>query len=480
MSSANGSRSLPRACIIGAGSSGIAAVKALHERSIPFDCFEASDEVGGNWVFRNRNGMSSAYRDLYINVSRERMAYSDFPMPTSYPDFPHHTHIREYFNSYVDHFGLRPLITFNTSVTHASLRADAPGHREHGAREGGPRVEYARADGSPEHDPRARGAWEVTLDTGETRSYDALLVANGHHWDPRWPEPPFPGADTFPGEQLHAHSYIDNSLFSDRRVVVLGMGNSAMDIAVESSYTAAHTYLAARHGAWIIPKYVFGRPVDQLPQDPRVPFAIRQRIIHQIIRSYTGDPSRYGLPHPDHRFGEAHPTVSGRILDRIAHGTITPVPNIASFDESTVHFTDGSSIEADIVVYCTGYRITFPFFSPSLLSAPDNHIELFRRVFHPDIPGLYFIGLLQPLGAIMPLAEAQSTWAGDHLLGDYILPSDAALRADIAADQAAMRARYVASKRHTIQVDFDDYLRDLTIERRAGAARARARALAAV
>jgi dimethylaniline monooxygenase (N-oxide forming) len=444
---ANGaSGSLPRACVIGAGSSGIAAVKALHERGIPFDCFEASDEIGGNWVFGNRNGMSAAYRDLFINVSRERMAYSDFPMPTSYPDFPHHTHIREYFNDYLDHFGLRPHITFDTAVQHAA--------------------------------PHEDGAWEITLAGGERRTYDALLVANGHHWDPRWPEPAFPGADTFAGEQLHAHSYVDNSLFADRNVVVLGMGNSAMDIAVESSYVAANTYLAARHGAWIIPKYVFGKPVDQLPQDPRVPFAIRQRMIHQVIKSYTGDPERYGLPKPDHKFGEAHPTVSGRILDRIAHGTITPVPNIAALEGSQVRFADGRVVDADVVVYCTGYRITFPFLDPDLVSAPDNHIELYRRVFHPDIPGLYFIGLLQPLGAIMPLAEAQGQWVGDHLLGDYALPSAAELRADIAADQAAMAKRYVASKRHTIQVDFDDYLRDIASERRAGAQRARARLLA--
>jgi dimethylaniline monooxygenase (N-oxide forming) len=445
MSSANGH--LPRACVIGAGSSGITAIKALHARGIPFDCFETSDEAGGVWVFGNSNGLSAAYRDLFIDVSRERMAYSDFPMPASYPDFPHHTHIREYFNAYIDHFGLRDLITFNTAVSHVSRLDD--------------------------------GSWEVTLDTGETRHYDALLVANGHHWDPRWPEPAFPGADTFSGEQLHAHSYLDNSIFTGRRVVVLGIGNSAVDIAVESSYVADRTYLAARRGAWIVPKYVFGRPVDQFPNNPRIPLGIRQRLTHQLIRSYVGDPERYGLPRPDHRFGQAHPTVSGRILDRISHGTITPKPNIDSLQGSQVRFTDGSLVDADIVVYCTGYRISFPFFDESLISAPDNHIELFRRVFAPDIPGLYFIGLLQPLGAIMPLAEAQGEWVGDHLLGDYVLPPPAELRADIAADQAAMRKRYVASKRHTIQVDFDDYLRDLASERRAGAERARAHLLPA-
>ena len=374
------------------------------------------------------------------------MQYSDFPMPESYPDFPHHTQIAAYFDDYVDHFGLRELITFNTGVRHASRAGD--------------------------------GTWTVELEDGEQRTYAALLVANGHHWDARWPEPPFPGADGFSGLQLHAHSYVDNSIFAGRSVVVLGMGNSAMDIAVESSYVARNTYLAARSGVWIVPKYLFGKPADQLRNDPRVPFKVRQRFVHQLLRTYSGPPERYGLPKPDHRFGEAHPTVSGRILDRIQHGTITPKPNIERFEGSQVRFVDGTAVEADVVVYCTGYKISFPFFDEDLISAPENRIELFRRVFHPEIPNVFFIGLLQPLGAIMPLSEAQGAWVGDYLTGDYALPSHEQLVGDIAADQAAMRARYVTSKRHTIQVDFDDYLYAREKERRAGAARARARGYA--
>jgi dimethylaniline monooxygenase (N-oxide forming) len=229
--------SLPTAAVIGAGSSGIAAAKALHERGVPFTCFEASDRVGGNWVFANKNGMSAAYRQLLINTSRDRMEYSDYPMPKSNPDFPHHTQIAAYFDAYVEHFGFRDRIRFETKVARAR-----------------------RLTG---------GGWELTLDDGSVERFAALLVANGHHWDPRWPEPAFPGHETFTGQQLHAHAYVDNDLFAGKDVVVLGMGNSAMDIAVESSYVARTTYLAARRGAWIIPKYMFGRPVDQLPQDPR-------------------------------------------------------------------------------------------------------------------------------------------------------------------------------------------------------------------
>jgi cation diffusion facilitator CzcD-associated flavoprotein CzcO len=437
---------LPSVCLIGAGSSGIAVAKALHENGVPFDCLEASDRVGGNWVFGNRNGMSAAYRDLHINTSRDRMAYSDFPMPADYPDYPHHTQIAAYFDAYVDHFGFRDRIVFTTRVEKVTRGAD--------------------------------GVYTVATDDGATREYDVVLVANGHHWHPRMPEPAFPGADTFAGEQLHAHAYIESSIFDGKNVVVLGMGNSAMDIAVEASYVAQNTYLAARRGAWIVPKYLFGRPTDQLKNDPRIPFKIRQQVIQRLVKLTVGDPTRYGLPKPDHRFGEAHPTVSGRILDRIQHGRVTPKPNIRALDGGHVEFTDGTRAPVDVVVYCTGYKITFPFFDEDFIAAPDNHIELFRRVFHPRYPDLAFVGLLQPLGATMPLAEAQGQWLADYLRGSYALPAAAALAGHIRADQKAMHKRYVASKRHTIQVDFDDYLHDLAKERRAGQERAAARGYA--
>ena len=304
--------------MIGAGSSGIAAVKALAERGIPFDCFEKSDRVGGNWVFRNANGMSSAYWSLHINTSRDRMAYSDFPMPADYPDFPHHTQVAAYFDAYVDHFGLREKITFETGVAKAEPHA---------------------------------GGWRVTLESGEERDYRALLIANGHHWDPRWPEPAFPGADTFAGVQMHSHHYTgdDPELLRDKRVVVLGMGNSAMDIAVEATQTAERVFLAARRGAWIVPKYVFGRPLDQFVTAPRIPLKIRQRFMATTLRAAIGDMERYGLPKPDHRVLEAHPTISDTILTRLTHGDITPKPNIARLTRDSVVFADGSEERADVV-----------------------------------------------------------------------------------------------------------------------------------
>jgi dimethylaniline monooxygenase (N-oxide forming) len=436
---------LPRTAVIGAGSSGIAAAKTLHEQGFEFECFEKSDRVGGNWVFKNTNGMSSSYATLHINTSRERMEYPDFPMPKSYPDFPHHSHIARYFDDYVDHFGFRDRIRFKTGVERAERRSD--------------------------------GVWEVSTEAGDTRTFDALFVANGHHWDPRWPEPAFPGADSFEGEQMHSHHYVDPEQLRGKDVVVLGMGNSAMDIAVDASYHAATTTLAARRGAWVLPKYLFGKPLDQIGgSDPRVPVRIRNKVLEGLLKVYVGDYARYGLPKPDHGFGEAHPTISGRILDRLAHGAISTKPNIDRLEGDRVVFTDGSSLHADLVIYCTGYKVTFPFFDDGFIAAPDNDLRLYRRVFHPDVANVFFIGLLQPLGAIMPLADAQSRWVADYLAGRYALPDAATMRKDIEDERKRMFKRYVASKRHTMQVDFDDYMVALDKELKAGAERARQRA----
>lgn len=428
----------PHVAVIGAGSSGIAATKALVHRGIPVVCFEKSDRIGGNWVFGNKNGTSAAYRGLHINTSRDRMQFSDFPMPKSYPDFPHHSQIAEYFDRYVDHFGFRDTIRFETGVTHAA------------------RLPH--------------GTWELTLDTGAVERFDALVVANGHHWDPRWPEPMFPG--TFDGRLMHSHAYVDPRPFEDRAVLVVGMGNSAMDIAVEASEVAKRTFLSARRGVHVLPKYLFGKPVDQIATSPRIPWAVKQRVLEGALRIAVGKMESYGLPKPDHRVGQAHPTISGRILDRLVHGVVTPKPNIRALEGTRVRFVDDSVEDVDVVVYCTGYKVTFPFFDEGLISAKDNDLPLFRRVVKPDVPGLFFVGLLQPLGAVMPLAEAQGRWIAKYVLGEYAPPPKSEMLADIDAERRAMFGRYVASKRHTMQVDFDEYLHALDLEIERGRVRA--------
>ncbi len=443
-------------CIVGAGSSGIAAAQVLHARGVDFDCYEVGSEVGGNWRYQNDNQMSSAYRSLHINTSRQLMEYKTFPMPEDYPDYPSHWQIAAYFDAYVDHFGFRDRIRFRTEVVKVE---PLPAGTTDGARY------LVTVRGSNEHgDP---------LDP-EVRRYANVIVANGHHWDARWPEPSFPGAETFPGRQLHAHYYKTPEIFAGKRVLVLGIGNSACDIAVEASRTADETYLAMRRGAHIVPKFLFGVPTDHLTDSPlaRGPLKLQQLSMAAMLRLTQGRLTDYGLPEPDHAVLHAHPTVSDDLLTRLGHGDITVKPNIDRFEGSKVFFADGSATEIDVVVYCTGYKVSFPFLSDRVVRTEDNHVDLYRRVVDPEHPGLFFVGLIQPLGAIMPLAEAQSEWVADLVGGQGALPSYQEMWAQIHDYDEKLRKRYVASKRHTIQVDFHSYLAEIERERRASRARA--------
>jgi cation diffusion facilitator CzcD-associated flavoprotein CzcO len=433
---------MERVCIVGAGSSGIASCQVLKARGIPFDCFEKGSGVGGNWRYGNDNGMSSAYESLFINTSRGLMQYATFPMPEDYPDYPHHTQIARYFDDYADHFGLREHIRFNTEVTLVEPAADG-------------------------------GGWDVTTGDGATTRYGAVLVANGHHWDPRWPD--FPGH--FDGEVMHSHHYRTPEGLEDRNVLVLGIGNSATDIAVETSRVSKMTYLAMRRGAWVVPKYLKGVPVDELgtPRSSRLPIAVQRYGYMKMLKTAHGSMESYGLPTPDHKLVEAHPTISDDLLGRIGHGRITPKPNIERLEGDRVRFVDGTTEQIDRIVYSTGYKITFPFFPEGLFDAPGNRVPLFRRVVPPELPGLYFIGLVQPLGAIMPLAEAQSEWVADVLEGKSRLPDPQRMWKAIKRDDRKVRRRYVRSPRHTIQVDFYPYLRAVERERRRGRRRVRGR-----
>lgn len=430
----------PRVCVIGAGSSGIASCRALQARGIEFDCFEKGSHIGGNWKIGNDNGQSAAYRSLFMISSRRMSEYAAFPMPDEYPDYPHHSQMAAYFDAYADHFGLREQISFRAEVTSVE-----------------------RAEG---------GGWDVTRRAADgeeqTDRYEAVMVANGHHWNPRWPEPAFEGE--FDGEAIHAHEYHSAEGYEDKNVLVVGLGNSACDIAVETSRVSHMTYLAVRTGAWVIPKYLGAKPIDATIPDWAMrwlPTPLLLRISGKLLALLQGKPQDYGLPKPDHRLGRTHPTVSSDLLTRLGHGRIKPKPNIQRLEGGSVRFEDGSVEQIDKIVYCTGYKVTFPFFAPELLDpSEDNRVDLYRRVVHPDLEGLYFIGLLQPQGSLISLAELQTEWVADILQGTVELPAGAAMEREIARDQRAKGKRFVASKRHTLEVDYQGYKQELQRERR--------------
>lgn len=432
--------SLPRTCVIGAGSSGITAAKALYTAGVPFDCFERGSAIGGNWLFDNPNGSSACYETLEINTSGPRMAFSDFPMPSDYPPYPRHDLVHAYFEKYVDHFGFRDKITFNTAVHKVSRDAD--------------------------------GGWLVRIsgpDGERMEKYEAVMVANGHHWDPKWPEPAYPG--TFNGEQIHAHNYRSGDQLEGRNVVVVGAGNSAMDIAVEGSFRARNVALSIRRGQWVLRKSLLGKPSDQVALPGWMPWWVTGLRL-RIGAITSGSLRRYGLPTPPHKPGQSHPVQSDQIRTRIAAGTIAVHPGIERFDGDAVVFLDGTRAPADLIVWATGYKVSFPFLDPALVSAANNELPLWKRTVHPGLPGLFFIGLAQPVGAVMPVAEAQSAWVAEMLTGRCALPAPAEIRAQLARDHERNKRQFYASPRHTMEVDFDHYLWDLDRERRRGQQRA--------
>jgi Flavin-binding monooxygenase-like len=436
---------LPRVCVIGAGMSGLTACKALSDFGVPHTCFEKSDGVGGNWYFQNPNGVSSAYRSLHIDISKPSISFRDFPMPDRYPDYPHHTHIIEWLRDYADAFALHENIRFNTAV--------------------------ARARRGP------AGGWRVTLEDGSQEDYDALLVCNGHHWSPRYPE--FPG--TFAGPQIHSHDYVDPSNPLDlygKRVLVVGIGNSAVDIVSELARktVADVAFISTRSGAYVVPKYLFGRPADQIVKtNPRIPLALQRRMARILPRVFSGRMEDFGLPTPNHNFLDAHPTVSSELLGRLGAGDARAKGDVAELLGDSVRFADGSVERVDAIIYATGYNVSFPFFDADFISAPDNVLPLYKRMLKPGIDDLAFIGLGQPIPTIFPFSELQSKLAARWLSGDWAPPPVEEMEREIVRDEAFHTAHFVAKPRHTMQLEWYSYKREL--ERRtipAGQARARA------
>jgi cation diffusion facilitator CzcD-associated flavoprotein CzcO len=428
--------------LIGAGCSGFTTAKRLRDEGVVFDWFEASDRIGGNWAYNNPNGMSSAYQSLHIDTSKWRLQFAEYPVPADWPDFPHHSLIAQYFNDYVDHFGLRGLIQFERPVTKVARRSD--------------------------------GNWDVTTKNG-TKAYRAVVVANGHHWSPS--RPVWEGQ--FNGTIIHAHDYrtpFEPLNLIGKRVLVVGLGNSAVDIASELGQRSIteKCFVSTRRGVWVLPKYFNGVPADKQAAPPWLPLPIARWIGRRKVKSLVGNMEDYGLPTPDHEPLDAHPTVSGEFLTRVGSGDIAVKPAIARLDGDGVIFTDGSREVLDVIICATGYNIEFPFLSADDARVTDNHIPLYKRMVQsdPSLHGLWFMGLAQTLPTLVNLAEQQSKLLAAFLAGRYALPSPQEMAQTIVAEEKRYQGHYYASRRHTMQVNFEPYVADLAAEIRRGAKRA--------
>lgn len=427
-------------CIIGAGSSGMAAAKALAARGVAFEGFEIGSDIGGMWRYQNDNGLSSAYRSLHIDTSRGNLGYPDHPIPDTYPDFLSHDEVLQWLESYAQRFDLKRHFRFRCKVERVV--------------------------------PEAGGTWTVTLATGESRHYRAVVVANGHLWDPRLAQ--FPGR--FDGEQLHSHHYRTAEPFAGKNVLVIGIGNSAVDIAVDVCKGARRTFLSTRRSAWVMPKYIMGLPVDRwsgfFARKLRLPTPVARTLVRWLAWLVVGDQRRFGVPRPKHAIWREHATLSQELLPYCGHGWIRMKPNVRELQGDRVAFEDGSVEPVDAIIQATGYRTSFPFLDPQLFQVTEDVPALYRRMAPPQLPGLFFLGLVQPVGPTIPLVEVQSRWLAALLAGAMRPPAPDAMAREIERHVQAVRRRYVGSARYALEVDARTYTKQLVRDMQRGEAAA--------
>ncbi len=342
--------------VIGAGPIGLAMAKSLKLANMPYHQVDANEDLGGNWF----NG---TYKSAHILSSRMAMEYTDFPMPSEYPDFPSSTQMLNYYQLYAKNFELREKIQFNTLVTNIL--------------------------------PIENSLWRVDFENGNSSVYKGIMVCNGHHWSKRYPT--YPG--TFTGETIHSKEYKTQDQVKDKRVLVIGAGNSAFDIASECARASESTSISVRRGIWIFPKTFMGRPLSTL-QVPKIPDYIQEPLVKMMLKLTIGSHKEYGLPKPEGKVFDRHPTVNTEALMHIKHGRIKVKGAVKAFEDNDVIFTDGTRETVDMIVYATGFNVSFPFLPKPLNRVVASHVNVYGMSMYHDYKGLYLVGWMQPRGGV--------------------------------------------------------------------------------
>jgi len=413
---------MARVAIVGGGPAGLSAARyLLHEGFEPV-ILERAAALGGQWSGDRR--ASGIWPSMHTNTSRILTALSDRPHPLGTPVYPANQAIGAYLRDYADHFSLTPNARLETRV---------------------------------ERITRAPGGWDVHTSNGRTadvETYSHVVIAPGRYHRPI--VPPVPGLADFTGAGgvCHTGEYTDSARYHGQRVLVAGCAISALEIASELAGGGAEEVVTTnRRQRYVLPKLSAGVPTDHLAfsrvnglaAELLPPDAVAAGTRAFVVRC-GGSPDQYGAPAPAADFAAAGITLAQHYLPLVAEGRITVRPWISGVEGQRVTFADGSSGEFDAIIFGTGYRLDLPFLDEPITRALDldgQHLDLHTFTFHPDLPGLAFLGLFHQIGPLFPVVEVQARWVAYAWSGARPLPGEGEMRAGIDA---------VRQRRHLPQI----------------------------
>jgi cation diffusion facilitator CzcD-associated flavoprotein CzcO len=399
--------------IIGAGVGGLAAARYLKAHGLEPTIFESHDDLGGQWNRFNEN--SGVWPQMRTNTAKFVTKLSDVQYPESVRMFPRNGEVMDMINAFADMHGLRDHCRFSCKVTKLERT---------------PSGEYAitwEQDGGP-----------------HSQEFDHAIVASGRYNLPEIPD--IEGLDTFDGEcgVIHAFRYKNPEKFRDKNIIVLGGSISSLEVASDQSMMGTgRVYLAQRRQRYVMPKMIAGTPLEYyaftraggqaLATTPRDQLLAETK---QFLETYGGNPARYGAPSPHEDMGKAGVTGSQHYLNLVAEGRIDVRPWVERVDGRRVTFTDGSVVEADAIIIGTGFDLNLPYLSDEIkttINLTRKSMELAEFTFHPDLPGLAFLGLYAQLGPYPVVLEQQARWIAYTWAGIIPAPTEEQLRAGVEA-----------------------------------------------
>lgn len=423
------------------------AARALCSKGFEVHVFDERDKIGGIWGFDSERKYTSVWYNLNQNTPKGKYEAEGFPMPDHYPDFPSHQQVLAYLDDFVNRYDLRKCIHLNTRVESATRLPN--------------------------------GTWELDIGQQAPSYFDALVVANGHHNEPNFPK--YSRLASFGGTEIHSKFYRYRHEYKDKNVLVVGIGNSGAQIAVDVSYDARKAYISTRRGVYILPHYLFGIRIDRVIGHSldwwfkkALPHPLYGMLFTGLYNVFVGKHRQLNMPKPDHYLMSGSlPTLSENFANRVGDGKLAVVPEVSHLEPGKAILTNGESIEVDSIIYATGYQTTFPFLGKDVIDVKDNKVNLFLRMFSLKTPNIAFIGLFQAVTwGFLDMMDRQAELVADYFAGEYVLPTISYQMKSIRADRKSIEREFLHTIRNNYEMHGSTYLHELSLERRNGRVRA--------